>query len=410
MPTIAPDQIKVAFDRIREELGDIDSMAESIKRFGQLQPIIVDDDFNLIDGFRRWTVTKHLGIDVWYERKGDVDELLSRELELEANLQRKDMTWQERAKGLAELDRIKRERNPGWNQQMSAAVAGVNQREISQSIQMTKLMEIFPEVREAKNLSQAVNIAKRKASQTLRRKDVEDNPDVFKSIEERVLLGDSVERIKSIPDGSFHAIITDPPFGVDYEDKVANTVGAADSYEDDRDSYRRILSMAPDLYRVLRRDGWLVWFCGISWYEQCKQHLRAAGFTVDEIPIIWDRTEGRTFTSRPDRWFGRGYDIALHALKGEPQLAVRGGHNIIRVPPVGRSDKDLTVERPVELYADLIKRLTVPGEVVADFFVGSGSCLAAAASLGRGYFGCELDVDRRAHAIRKIRAYTPGGE
>jgi DNA modification methylase len=165
--------------------------------------------------------------------------------------------------------------------------------------------------------------------------------------------------------------------------------------------------MAPDMYRVLKPNAFAIWFLGISWYERCKDAFRAAGFTVDEIPIIWDRSDGRTFTSRPDRWFGRGYDIALHMVKGEPRLAQTGKHNIIRVTPVPSSERDVLVERPVELYQELIRRTTIEGEIVADFFVGGGGCPAAAASLRRGYFGVEMSEERRAKGITKIRAYTP---
>lgn len=408
MPAIDIKEITIAHERIREDLGNLETLIDSINRFGQLQPIIVDNDLVLLDGFRRYSAIKAMGaatIDAVYVE--DVDELLSREIELEANIQRKDMTWQERAKGLAELDRLKRERDPSWNQSMTGAIAGVNQREVSQSVSMARLMEVIPEVKAAKTLNQALNIAKQKLSMGVRKHEVANAPDIYASIEERIILGDSVEVIRSIPDGSFDAIITDPPFGVDYDQRVSGTVGESSSYEDGRESYLRILGMAPDIYRALKPNGWLIWFCGFSWYERVKEVFRGAGFTVDEIPIVWDRSDGRTFTNRPDRYFTKGYDIAIHAFRGEPQLVIRGRSNVIRVPPVGQSERELLVERPVDLYAELINRLTLPGEVVADFFVGSGSCPAAAASLGRSYFGIELNPERRAAAIQKIRAYTP---
>ena len=82
----------------------------------------------------------------------------------------------------------------------------------------------------------------------------------------------------------------------------------------------------------------------------------------------------------------------------------RNKSNIIRVKPVENTERETLVERPMELYAEIIRRLTVEGETVADFFVGSGSCPAAAASLGRDFFGCELDPSRRAYAMNKIKA------
>src|SRR5437762_9296248 len=98
--------------------------------------------------------------------------------------------------------------------------------------------------------------------------------------------------------------------------------------------------------------------------------------------------------------------MAIHAVKGSPEMVVRNRPNVFRFPPVEQSEQELLVERPVELYAEIIKHLTHPGEKVADFFVGSGSVLAAAASMRREYFGVELDPERRAVAIKKIEAST----
>jgi DNA modification methylase len=122
---------------------------------------------------------------------------------------------------------------------------------------------------------------------------------------------------------------------------------------------------------------------------------------------MWDRSDGRTFTNTPDHFFCKGYDVALHAIKGNAKLAKQGRSNVFRIPPVAASERDFLVERPIELYEELIKHLTIPGEVVADFFAGSGSCPAAAARLARGYFAIDKDQERRAGAIKKIKANTP---
>jgi len=202
-------------------------------------------------------------------------------------------------------------------------------------------------------------------------------------------------------------VLTDPPFGIGYDNRKAGTDGSMSSYEDSPESYERLLSMAPDLYRVIQADGWLIWFLGISWYERAKRVFREAGFTVDEIPIIWDRTDGHCFTARPDRYFARSYDIALHCIKGNPEVVVRGKPNIIRVKPVGTSERELLVERPVDLYREIIKRLTIKGERIADFFTGSGAVLAAAVAMRRDFFGVEQDRERRATAIAKVQAHIP---
>lgn len=399
--------IKISRPRLRVDDGDLEELATSFLKHGQLQPIVIDRTYELAAGWRRLCAAKLNG---WTEIKAEYTDALSeldlREIELEENIARKDMTWQERVKSVAELDRLRRLKDPNWTQEQTAAVAGLQRTRVTEALKLDKMMKLFPELAEAKDIAQAKNWAEAKAQLVTRRVAVDANP-VFTDIDSKLVLGDSVEVIKLVPDESFHAVITDPPFGVDYDKRTEGQSGQLSSYEDGEVSYLRLLSMAPDLYRVVKPNGWLIWFCGISWYERARDAFRVAGFTVDEIPLVWDRSGGRTFTSRPDRYFTRGYDIALHCLKGSPQLVQRGKSNIIRIDPVSQSERELLVERPVELYCELIRRLTVPGEIVADFFTGSGSCLAAAASLQRDFWGCELSAERRAFALQKIQQYIP---
>lgn len=396
--------------REREDLGDVDGMAVSILKFGQLQPIIIDENNELIDGQRRLTARQQNGdTEIFAMLKTDVDEVLAKEIELEANLQRKDMTWRERNRGLAELDRLRRMRDPNWTQVQTAvaAGAGTSQRDVSQAVQMEKMISLFPELAAAKNLPQAQRMAQMKVASTKRILSVQNAPDDFREIEERLWLGDSVQRIKEIPDESFHAVITDPPFGIGAEDRTAGSaISDTSSYEDDKSKYEYILTMIPDVYRVMKPNSFLIWFLGMSWYERVKGDMRKAGFVVDEIPLMWDRSDGRTFTTRPDRWFAKGYDIALHAIKGTPRL-LTARSNVFRVPPVSASEKDILFERPILLYTELIRATTLEGEIVADFFAGSGSCPAACAENKRGWFAIEKDMERRAKGITKIKAHTP---
>lgn len=404
------DMITIPSGRFREANPKrVESIAQSMMKFGQLQPIIiagVGDGWELVDGLHRYCAMQANGeVAIEVMIRGEEDEIFLREIELETNIEREDMTWQQRNRAIAELHRMRVARDPTWGQAQTMALTGVaGQSTVSNALKLDRMMELFPEIKKAENVRQALSWAATKAKSVLRVEEVKASPADYSNIESKIWLGDSVERIREIPDDSFHAVITDPPFGIDYDSRTEGTIGSTSAYEDSEKSYLRLLSMAPDIYRVIKKDGWLIWFLGITWYERAKTAFRQAGFTVDEIPIIWDRSEGRTFTSRPDRYFGRSYDIALHCLKGNPKI-VQPAKNIIRIAPV--ADTETLVERPVELYAELIKRLTIPNEIVADFFVGSGSCAAAASSLRRDYFGIELSPERRAYAIKKIKAHTP---
>lgn len=410
------DQIKITDIVVTRERARpldekyVEELAVSLLQFGQLQPIVLDEKNELIAGWHRLNAAMRNGWDtIGYLFKEDVDELLMREMELEENIRRLPMSAAEEVAALAEIHRLRQMKDPSWGLSQTAQLVGgtTTKSRVSEAQSLAKMVEMFPELKGAKSLKQLKSWADAKAASISRVVEVKNNKIDYEAIEQKILLGDSVELIKKIPSEFARAIITDPPFGIDYDERKAGTDGSLSSYQDSEAQYLRLLSMAPDLYRVLKPDGWLVWFLGISWYERVKQVFRDNQFVVDEIPIVWDRSEGRCHTNRPDRYFGRGYDIALHCMKGQPEIIQRGKPNIIRVKPIEAQERDALVERPVELYAELIRRLTVPGETVVDFFVGSGSCPAAAASLGRDYFGIELSPERRALALKKIKAHTP---
>lgn len=400
--------IVVPEGRFRGATGDMKGLAESLKRFGQLVPIILSKDGDLIAGFRRLTAAKTLGwtmIDA--VAQGEIPLLLQREIELEENIQREQMSWKEQVDATAELHKLKQSLDPNWTAVQTAQVIGANTHtHVYEDVRLSEMMKLFPELASAKSKTQALSWASAKASSVVRLKEVRDNPAEFQALEEKVWLDDSVEAIKRIPEGQFNLVLTDPPFGIGYDRRKAGEASSS-AYQDDEKSYERLLTMGADLFRVVKPNGWLVWFLGISWYERAKVCFREAGWTVDEIPLLWDRTDGRCYTARPDRYFARGYDMALHCLKGEPEMVIRNRPNIFKFPPIPSRDQELLVERPVELYAEIIKCLTHPGETVADFFVGSGSVLAAAAAMKRNFFGVELNPERRAVALKKIQAHTP---
>lgn len=90
------DQIKIT-DRVRKDLGDIQSLAESIQRLGQLQPVGIDTENRLLFGERRIAALKSLGaVEVWAERFTDLDSALSRlQAESDENTERKSFTPEE---------------------------------------------------------------------------------------------------------------------------------------------------------------------------------------------------------------------------------------------------------------------------------------------------------------------------
>lgn len=94
-----PDNIKIR-RRIREELGDLPSLAQNITELGQLQPIVIDTQDYLICGFRRLEAIKLAGgAEVQCKIVENADDvLMALTLEEAENTFRKDFTPSEKVK------------------------------------------------------------------------------------------------------------------------------------------------------------------------------------------------------------------------------------------------------------------------------------------------------------------------
>ena len=114
---IALDSI-TSKQRIRRDLGDIEGLMDSLKKHGQLTPIIVTRNNELIAGFRRLQAAKRLG---WKSIEAVILDRASQqkklEIEIEENVQRQDLSAGELTEGLMRLQKL---RQPGlftriWN-------------------------------------------------------------------------------------------------------------------------------------------------------------------------------------------------------------------------------------------------------------------------------------------------------
>ncbi len=119
MQKISIADIKI-HKRAREEVLEIEELAESIKRFGLLNPIIVDTNYILVAGYRRLEAAKRLG---WSSIDANIieikDGISALELEIEENIQRVQFSDEELLNAFKKLNRIK---NPGLFKRILQAI------------------------------------------------------------------------------------------------------------------------------------------------------------------------------------------------------------------------------------------------------------------------------------------------
>ena len=94
----------------------------------------------------------------------------------------------------------------------------------------------------------------------------------------QILTGDNRQTLKTIPDNSIDAIVTDPPYGIDFLGKAwdANT-GALETYQ--------------ECLRVLKPGGHILAFSAARTYHHLAITLEAAGFEIRD-QIMWIYSSG----------------------------------------------------------------------------------------------------------------------
>jgi site-specific DNA-methyltransferase (adenine-specific) len=94
----------------------------------------------------------------------------------------------------------------------------------------------------------------------------------------KILQGDNRETLKTIPDNSIDAIVTDPPYGIDFLGKSwdANT-GALETYQ--------------ECLRVLKPGGHILAFSAARTYHHLAITLEQAGFEIRD-QIMWIYSSG----------------------------------------------------------------------------------------------------------------------
>jgi ParB family chromosome partitioning protein len=116
-----PIQDIIVKKRIRHDMGDISGLADSMKRYGQINPIMITKNNILIAGGRRLEAAKYLGWKTINVVVADVNEKITRlEYEIEENIQRRELSGEEIAQATRELNKL---RNPGFFRRILNALA-----------------------------------------------------------------------------------------------------------------------------------------------------------------------------------------------------------------------------------------------------------------------------------------------
>lgn len=409
MDKINPDKIivKEGLERYRKDLTNLEDLACSILKHGQLVPIIITKKLELIDGGRRLAACSLKHIDVYYIFKEVEDDLIHRELEFETNRRRADFTPAEQAFAIEDIHKRRQitrgvptrgSPNSGWTVKDTAKLLGYTQGAISQNLIIAETVKSFPELAQCKTaveIKQAVKGLQKKLQREKAIKSIEADGHSL-DISHLFHLGDSLKWMESLESNSIDILISDPPYGINIDSILCtggNTTGGNSfqgfKFSDTPDiSTYRIL--AEQANRFCKRDtAFAIVFISTDFFPELRNQFLKNNWEVSARPLIWVKPGGSS--NAPKCWLISSYEIAMFARRKNAYLIKEGVRDIISgINPVKSVSKVHPTEKPVDLFSYLLQIVSLPGMTMVDPFCGSGSSLIAGMREKLIVRGCDI--------------------
>lgn len=209
--------------------------------------------------------------------------------------------------------------------------------------------------------------------------------------------GDCLELTKDIPDRSIDMVLTDPPYGIDYQSQWKKN--KADWMPKIIGDKKPFVAFIPQIKRILRPSGCIMIFTRWDTQQKFIDVMAQSGLRVKSV-LIWDKQiHGMGDLKRS---YARRYESILFHSGGGFQFNGKRPQDIVSVRRVLPQNLLHPNEKPVELLETLIHQCTREGASVLDLFMGSGSTGVACVNTGRSFIGMELDPGYFETAKRRI--------
>lgn len=407
--------------RARQDLGDLEGLAESISSDGQIHPIAVRKAgarYELIAGFRRLEACKRKKRFVLARVLDEQDEGKILWLQISENTQRKDFSLLELGEGLSRYEKIHQAAHPetvsgktgrsrpkpkGAAERFAKVAAeklGVGTTTVSDAIQLARDL---PESKK-KALRQIENPRERSKAERAERSRMRRESKLEKLAEEaaaspmtagasRLDHGDNAELIARYKAEGlvFDLVLTDPPYGLKWSE-VSHTERAPLNQSVAWDFLD--VGWVKRLFPVLAPSAAFLIFTpaeAIGWYRMLftEQGWDFRGH------VVWWKTNPAP-QHRPG--YIQATEYLVWVTRGRPPFTpfenagATEAHNVLQGPICSGGERlDHPTQKPIWILERLLERHAVDKTRVIDPFCGVGSTLVACKRKGLPCAGIELD-------------------
>lgn len=414
-----------------------DGLLDSIKARGILNPIILDKDFNLIAGERRFTAAKEAKFETVPVRFiEELSHIEAQIIELEENIKRSDLTWQDHTRAIANLHSLYLQLDPEWTQIRTGRAVGLKEGSISMFLRVNK--ELSSErIAKAAGIAAAYNILsrvdERKIGDAL--SDIADAGNIiFSRSKEKtndsdnnqerkpsppppppdsILNTDFNEWAKSYSGPRFNFIHCDFPYGISAFGGPQSGRDKWNTYNDSPDVYWQLIkTFCTHIDKFMAPSSQLMFWFSFENYVQTLEMFRdlAPDLNFSRFPLVWVKSDNVGVLPDPKRGPRRIYETCFIALR-EDRFILRAVSNAYAAP----TDKAHHAStKPEPVLRHFMQMFVDESTTMFDPTCGSGSSLRAAESLGaKTVLGLEIDkehCDNAKSALRQFRSLRKAGK
>lgn len=371
----------------------VQQIAESIKEFNFNNPILIDENNEIIAGHGRLLAANHLGIsEVPVIRLVHLSEAQKRAYRIADNKLTENGQW--------DVDLLKLEFTEleQLDLDFSLDITGFDTADIDLMLD-DSLAE--KEVKLDEKANSVPFIPEKEV--------VSKEGDLWQLGKHRIICGNALEKefYGKLFEGKKAAMIfTDPPYNVKVDGhvcgngKIRHKEFQMASGEMNTDEFQEFLYKNFSLLKEFSKNGSLHYIC-MDW-RHIKEVINAGDQVYDEFKnlCVWNKDNGgmgSLYRSKHELVFV--FKNGKKSHKNNVELGSHGRYrtNVWDYPGInsfGGKKDDLKLHptvKPVEMVKDAILDVTNRGEIVLDAFLGSGTTLIAAEQSGRICYGIELE-------------------
>lgn len=442
---VAITDITIPEDRQRRDLGDLTELKFSITESGILNPVLVDEHYELVAGERRIRACAELGLATIPARimpgLSPEDKLM---IEFFENIGRKQLHWSEELQGRARFHEYWKQAHSQWGYRETAKRLGVSLGGLSSDLELAAAMKILPELGTETSKGRAREAYRRMQNEAQAITAMESAPP-----EERAKLDNMLKHHsgtqpietelgpdgEAAPDGSpisdrstmnrpsggaatseaaapqlpqclyqvcsFEATLDrlpaamvgfceiDPPYAINF-DSVYTKASDGTSQEEDwsvGDLYTNMTYLLKHLYDKLMPGSWVLCWLGGEHEDFMQQTALDYGYTIQQ-PGFWTKPGGSCNT--PDRVMIHNYEKYLLLRKGDARFQTDSLKAAIEFAPVPSAQRYHQWQKPEALYRHFFRALARSGTLFFSPFAGSGMSMIISTFFGMIPIGADI--------------------